>query len=568
MKTELLGVSKHFLAVSAGILVSISMLVVPARGQLQVTEFMYDTLASGDSVMEWVEVRNLGGSAVDLNGAFMDSLGDTVPPPGATANIRNDLLPGGVNTIVPAGGVAVIYDAFLSSGSPFNYDTEQFRTSWNMPMSSSIIPADFWPGLNNSGADSIGIWTSRTEYDMDAIPDPMGGFDTVGSFDHTLVNANYSTASPWPGAAQGHSIQWTGNGSNQDGANWYESTDGVNGATTNAAINLQGANLNSTSDIGSPGFVSAGTAPNGLSVTEIMYNPRSTEPGWEWVEVYNKTGAAIDFSSTPYVLDDISGANLTAENITSGLIPDGSVAVLFDADSLGLTVQNMKDAWGNTINFIPVNGFPALNNTGPSSTDGGGDTFGIWNSLADYSTDSAGATREFTNAAVSIDYDISSSSFPNDWPDDDGNASIYLTNLGNDPTMGSSWLLSALGDGLSYNPNQVSGVIVVHPGGDVGSPGTFTALAAGIAGDYNDDGTVDAADYVIWRKTEGTTATLPNDPTGGTIGTDQYNTWRAHFGQSVPGSGSAINAGAVPEPTGLALVLLALIGFCPLRHRA
>jgi hypothetical protein len=49
-------------------------------------------------------------------------------------------------------------------------------------------------------------------------------------------------------------------------------------------------------------------------------------------------------------------------------------------------------------------------------------------------------------------------------------------------------------------------------------------------GDYNDDGKVDGADYVTFRDNEGTTNVLPNDPTGGTIGTAQYDTWRANFG--------------------------------------
>ncbi len=35
-------------------------------------------------------------------------------------------------------------------------------------------------------------------------------------------------------------------------------------------------------------------------------------------------------------------------------------------------------------------------------------------------------------------------------------------------------------------------------------------------GDYNHDGTVDAADYVVWRKT-------------GINGPQGYNEWRAHF---------------------------------------
>ena len=38
-----------------------------------------------------------------------------------------------------------------------------------------------------------------------------------------------------------------------------------------------------------------------------------------------------------------------------------------------------------------------------------------------------------------------------------------------------------------------------------------------INGDYNDDGKVDAADYVRVAKYGGTTAELTNDPTGGTI---------------------------------------------------
>src|SRR3954466_5885713 len=46
---------------------------------------------------------------------------------------------------------------------------------------------------------------------------------------------------------------------------------------------------------------------------------------------------------------------------------------------------------------------------------------------------------------------------------------------------------------------------------------------AALSGDYNNDGKVDAADYLSWRKTDGT-------PAG-------YSAWRAHFGQTA-GSGS------------------------------
>ncbi|HVT27172.1 MAG TPA: hypothetical protein VHE81_04070, partial [Lacipirellulaceae bacterium] len=277
-----------------------------------------------------------------------------------------------------------------------------------------------------------------------------------------------------------------------------------------------------------------------------MYNPASPEnlppnANWEWVEVLNNTGSAINFASTPYVIDDISGANLTQPNISSGSIPNGGVAVLFNDDAI--SVADMQAAWGNSINFIPVDVTDfSLNNTQPSATSGGGDTFGIWSNMADYNTDSAGSTRAFVNAAASIDYDISSTSFPNAWPDDDGKGSIYLKDLSLDPTVGSNWALASLGDGLSYSPNQLTGTITLHPGGDVGSPGDFTPFSPSLDGDFNGDNKVDAADYVIWRK-----GGSPNPNSAG-----DYNLWRTHFGETAAGSGSSLASNqAVPEPASL-----------------
>jgi hypothetical protein len=82
---------------------------------------------------------------------------------------------------------------------------------------------------------------------------------------------------------------------------------------------------------------------------------------------------------------------------------------------------------------------------------------------------------------------------------------------------------------------------------------------AGVAGDFNDDGTVDAADYVVWRKNLGTTNALPNDDQLGTpIGPSHLSLWRANFGESSPGGGSG--TAAAPEPS--AFVLLSLASIC------
>jgi hypothetical protein len=103
--------------------------------------------------------------------------------------------------------------------------------------------------------------------------------------------------------------------------------------------------------------------------------------------------------------------------------------------------------------------------------------------------------------------------------------------------------------------------------GDVSQPIRYTLAEppAGPSGDYNDDGKVDAADYVVWRKNENTSNPLPNDPHGGMIGINQYNTWRENFGAM--GGGSGLSNAAVPEPATVALLAAAAFAFAVFRRR-
>ncbi|MEX2310759.1 MAG: PEP-CTERM sorting domain-containing protein [Pirellulales bacterium] len=83
-----------------------------------------------------------------------------------------------------------------------------------------------------------------------------------------------------------------------------------------------------------------------------------------------------------------------------------------------------------------------------------------------------------------------------------------------------------------------------------------------LQGDYNNDGAVDAADYVVWRKSVGA-ATLNNrDPNGiGPVGEADYNFWRAHFGDTIgTGAGAASSANAaVPEPASWLMLILGIL---------
>jgi hypothetical protein len=69
--------------------------------------------------------------------------------------------------------------------------------------------------------------------------------------------------------------------------------------------------------------------------------------------------------------------------------------------------------------------------------------------------------------------------------------------------------------------------------------------------DFNGDLVVDAADYVVWRKTDGTQ--------------NGYNLWRTNFGRT-SGSGSTLGASSsVPEPGTAALLMLCTLGVVRLR---
>lgn len=96
---------------------------------------------------------------------------------------------------------------------------------------------------------------------------------------------------------------------------------------------------------------------------------------------------------------------------------------------------------------------------------------------------------------------------------------------------------------------------------DTGSAINLSVSAvAGLLGDYNEDDIVDAADFVVWRKAEQTgVADLPNDNDDpGNIGPAEYALWRANFGSTLPGSGSGLGGGAVPEPASVVLVMLGM----------
>jgi hypothetical protein len=85
-------------------------------------------------------------------------------------------------------------------------------------------------------------------------------------------------------------------------------------------------------------------------------------------------------------------------------------------------------------------------------------------------------------------------------------------------------------------------------------------------GDFNDDGSVDAADYVLWRKNVDSTTALPNDDGLGTpIGSGHYDLWEENFGASGGGAGGGTSA--APEPGSAFLIAVGIASAMRIRRR-
>lgn len=83
----------------------------------------------------------------------------------------------------------------------------------------------------------------------------------------------------------------------------------------------------------------------------------------------------------------------------------------------------------------------------------------------------------------------------------------------------------------------------------------LSVIGPGLAGDFNADNKVDMADYVVWRKTDGSP--------------QRYETWRSHYGNP-PGAGSFVESSGpanIPEPASIFFVVTAACGLALRRTR-
>jgi hypothetical protein len=170
---------------------------------------------------------------------------------------------------------------------------------------------------------------------------------------------------------------------------------------------------------------------------------------------------------------------------------------------------------------------PAASYNGNNGTNT--DVTALWQSLVYDPTDPSYMPESTAASSAGLDHLVSFG--------EDNAGNLYLVDFGN-------------GSGFSGQ----------YPGPGLGE--IFRVVPDLLAGDYNSDGTVDAADYVIWRKTVGT-ATLNADGDGdGDVDQNDLAVWKSTFGNS---SGAAAGAGTIPEPASY-LILAALLPWVLLRR--
>jgi hypothetical protein len=136
------------------------------------------------------------------------------------------------------------------------------------------------------------------------------------------------------------------------------------------------------------------------------------------------------------------------------------------------------------------------------------------------------------------------------------------------PSMGNSFTLITATDGVGGTFDQLN-----LPAGFQWNVAygvhsvVLSVVGLGVAGDYNGNGLVDAADYAVWRDSLGEMGSgLSADGNGDqVVDQNDYLVWRSSFGKSALGSGSVtITVAAVPEPSNMALCVLAApaVVFC------
>jgi len=305
--------------------------------------------------------------------------------------------------------------------------------------------------------------------------------------------------------------------------------------------------------------------------------------------VGNQSGGTIT-TTLNFVVTDTNGASTYNLSGTGSIVSNGLVIVGRQTATgvmnqtggsvtaaLGVAVANAQTAtttsWGSGIYNISGGTITANQTTGPAlsvAAQGNSGTFRVTGDDGTIDVNGDMLVNAGGGAQGTLAYQLETGDLLSQI-DVSGNATFNLgailsfdTSLAT-PTQTTYNVLTALDivdNGITFNgPAGWNYQIISGGNGEILQ--LFQAGPQGVQGDYDNNGVVDAADYVLWRKG----GPIQNEVTGvtpGTVTQEDYDAWRARFGNT---SGSGSGTAAVPEPTVILLCLSALAGVLSARRR-
>lgn len=277
------------------------------------------------------------------------------------------------------------------------------------------------------------------------------------------------------------------------------------------------------------------------------------------------SGGAVTQGSAGLTLSAASGTNTYSGAITgSGTLTKSgaSVQVLSGTNSLGAVAVN-----GGSLLFNGNSSTGAVTVGNTATLGGMGSVTGavIINSgghlAPGASIGSLGVGALTLNVGATLDIELGAPSLI-----DEVNISGLLTLNGGSVNLTDLGLDAGIYTLITYGSRSGS---VANLGSPIGGPSNFNYklfdtgsainLSVTIPGDFNSDGMVDTADYVVWRTGLGTIYTQTD-----------YTVWRANFGRAAGGGGAgSSDSTRIPEPATVAMIVWGVFPFVARgrRHR-
>jgi hypothetical protein len=342
---------------------------------------------------------------------------------------------------------------------------------------------------------------------------------------------------------------------NYDPQNRGENADGfaVKSASIGAGNIFMG---NRSYDNSDDGFDMFGSRANGVLFMDCWAFDNGKDPGGSGAFKGDGNGIKLGHDSGSHILAGV----LTVSNPTHGIDVNGDGYIYDDDDNPIMPNGNLVQVYNSTsfknggANFYFDENLPHTLRNNVALTSGSSNNF-AGGLVSDHNTWNGAALA--VNAADFLSTDLG-----------DGAAQQVaqvlraprqadgsLPDLGNFLKLAPDSNLINAGVPVSFTFGGVTYSLPYNDSApDLGACESAPLVVA-LPGDFNNDHVVDAADYIVWRDADGTNTTLPNDNgLGAPARAAHYDLWRANFGNTSSGSGSA-----VPEPNMAFLLAFAVL---------